>query len=196
MGDKMIKINLLEEVEKEYGKGAIFPKYTTQIMNLANRNAQGTRPKVVGQMSELIKECPYKTYEGWEKWYLERNPEAIDDATKKVMAMVYNLEEAISLIDEDMVRKWVEDLVLVKTATGLIVQELILKKLSQTENCDYQMATPADESRGIDGYLGEQPVSIKPISYDSMIATVRDSIEAKMITYTINNKDLVITWKE
>ena len=26
-----------------------FPKYVTQIINLANQNAQGTRPKVVGQ---------------------------------------------------------------------------------------------------------------------------------------------------
>jgi len=30
------------------GKIVEFPKYTTQIMNLANQNAQGTRPKVVG----------------------------------------------------------------------------------------------------------------------------------------------------
>lgn len=36
------------------GKTVEFPKYTTQIMNLANQNAQGTRPNVVGQMSELI----------------------------------------------------------------------------------------------------------------------------------------------
>lgn len=33
-----------------------YPKYATQIMNLANQNAQGTRPNVVGQMSELIQE--------------------------------------------------------------------------------------------------------------------------------------------
>ncbi len=33
-----------------------FPKYTTQLMNLANQNSQGTRPKVVGQMSDLIQE--------------------------------------------------------------------------------------------------------------------------------------------
>ena len=32
---------------------AIFPKYTSQLINWANQNAQGTRPAVVGQMSEL-----------------------------------------------------------------------------------------------------------------------------------------------
>jgi len=31
-----------------------FPKYVTQIINLANQNAQGTRPNVVGQLSDLI----------------------------------------------------------------------------------------------------------------------------------------------
>ena len=33
-----------------------FPKYVTQVINLVNSNAGGTRPKVVGQMSELVKE--------------------------------------------------------------------------------------------------------------------------------------------
>ena len=42
------------------GKIAEFPKYTTQLINLANQNAGGTRPRVVGQMSELIKEFPQK----------------------------------------------------------------------------------------------------------------------------------------
>lgn len=31
-----------------------FPKYTTMIVNLVNGTAQATRPKVVGQMSDLI----------------------------------------------------------------------------------------------------------------------------------------------
>jgi hypothetical protein len=35
-----------------------FPKYTTKLMNLANQNAQGTRPQIVGQMSELIHSAP------------------------------------------------------------------------------------------------------------------------------------------
>ena len=42
-----------------------FPKYTTQLINLANQNAQGTRPKVVGQMSDLIQEFGGKKYDDW-----------------------------------------------------------------------------------------------------------------------------------
>jgi hypothetical protein len=52
-----------------------FPKYTTQIMNPANQNAQGTRPKVVGQMNEIIEEYkqqyPSGGYKEWEEFYFE-----------------------------------------------------------------------------------------------------------------------------
>lgn len=33
-----------------------YPKYTTQVINLANQNAGGTRPRNVGQLSELLPE--------------------------------------------------------------------------------------------------------------------------------------------
>ncbi len=65
----IIKIKNEELIEDIVGKVAEYPKYTTQIMNLANQNAQGTRPKVVGQMSELIQEFPGKRYEEWVEWY-------------------------------------------------------------------------------------------------------------------------------
>src|SRR4030066_430268 len=97
------------------GRKAIeFPKYTTQIMNLANQNAQGTRPKVVGQMFEFIKQFPGQTYEDWTHWYLERMPRAIGEATDRICEMLQNLGSALPKIDREMVKKWVEDLVLTK----------------------------------------------------------------------------------
>ncbi|MBP5200733.1 MAG: MjaI family restriction endonuclease [Schwartzia sp.] len=32
----------------------VFPQYTSQLINWANQNAQGTRPAVVGQMLALF----------------------------------------------------------------------------------------------------------------------------------------------
>ena len=46
--EELKKINTSIKIE--------FPKYTTQLMNLANQNAQGTRPKVVGTLSEIFQE--------------------------------------------------------------------------------------------------------------------------------------------
>lgn len=60
---KRVKIKNEELALSIVGKLPQFPKYTTQLMNLANSNAQGTRPKVVSQMSELIQEFGGNKYE-------------------------------------------------------------------------------------------------------------------------------------
>lgn len=164
------------------GKIVEFPKYTTQIMNLANQNAQGTRPKVVGQMSELITQFPNKTFDEWVKWYNERMPNAIDDATEKVYSMVKSIDNAASKIDKNMVRKWIEDLVLTKTFTGFRFQESILKAISRIKGVKHRVATPDEESKGIDGFIGEIPVSIKPITYKTM-SRLPENIRIKMIYY-------------
>lgn len=164
------------------GKTSEFPKYTTQIMNLANQNAQGTRPNVVGQMSELIEECPKGTYEQWVKWYSEKMPNGIENATEKVYTMIQNLTEAFKLIDKELVRKWVEDLVLTKTFTGFCFQESILKTIAERRWQKYRRATPEEESKNIDGYIGDTPVSIKPITYKTK-NMLHENIDVKLIYY-------------
>ena len=164
------------------GKTVEFPKYTTQIMNLANQNSQGTRPKIVGQMSELVKQFTGQTYEDWVSWYTEYMPKAIDEATERVCEMLENLALALPKIDKSMVRKWVEDLVLTKTFVGFCFQESILKTISEKKHQKYRTATPQDESKGVDGYIGDTPVSIKPITYKTK-NMLQENIEAKMIFY-------------
>ncbi len=153
----MIKIKNGELIRELIGKTEDFPKYTTQLMNLANQNAQGTRPRVVGQLSELIQECPEKTYEGWKQWYLKKHPDAIENATEKIAEMVDNLKTAIMSVDKPMIQKWVEDLVLEKTFVGLRFQEAILKKVASTKKLGYRLALPSEESKGIDGFIGNTP---------------------------------------
>ncbi|MHA1630219.1 MAG: MjaI family restriction endonuclease [Candidatus Heimdallarchaeota archaeon] len=177
-----IKIFNQELIKELVGKEKKFPKYTTQLMNLANQNAQGTRPKVVGQLSELIKECPYNSYEEWAAWYLSRNPEAIDKATKKILLMINLLKEAINQIDENLIREWVTDLVLVKTFIGLKFQKAILKKIAEKKGTSYRLATPEEEAKGIDGFVNNTPISIKPTTYKFKDA-LPEKIAAKIVYY-------------
>jgi hypothetical protein len=144
-----------------------FPKYTTQIMNLANQNAQGTRSKVVGQMTELLHAFGTGSYNDWKEWYANQQPASIEDATELVYTMVEKLRDAIALIDRAMVSMWVEDLVVTKTFVGLRFQEAILSRIAALEEKPYTRSNPQEESQGIDGYIGDQPVSIKPSSYVS-----------------------------
>lgn len=89
-----------EIAEYNKSKAPEFPKYTSQLMNWANQNAQGTRPRVVGQLSELFpvyqKEAETISHEGWEAWYLQQYPDAIEEATEKISAQIENLKEAMA----------------------------------------------------------------------------------------------------
>ena len=176
-----------------------FPKYTSQLINWANQNAQGTRPVVVGQMSELFPEfmdsADEITIENWCDWYTKRYPEAFEKATDKIYAQVRNLCNAISLIDREMVEHWVEDLVIHKTFNGLYVQKAILASLAERKEKTYRLATPDEESVGIDGYIGDVPYSIKPDTYKTM-GRLSETIAVKMIYYTKTKNGLTIEVEE
>lgn len=75
-----------------------------------------------------------------------------------------------------------EEWVLVKTYTGLKFQEAILRKLSEIKGCDFRLAEPLEEAKGIDGYVGEDAYSIKPSTYEGM-QFLSETIDIKIIIY-------------
>ena len=178
-----IKISNAELARLLNAEAAEFPKYVTQIINLANQNAQGTRPKVVGQMSELVSKSKARSIIEWQNWYSLNHPTAIEEATKKIWAMIKLLKEAIEKINEEMVKKWAEDLVIVKTYVGLRFQEAILRKVAEHLGRDFKTSTPKEESQGIDGWIGSVPVSIKPDTYKIMKA-IPEEIQSGKIYYS------------
>lgn len=186
----------IDEVYEDTGVDSDFPKYTTQLLNLANQNAQGTRPEVVGQMSDLIGESDADTFEEWKEWYLGRHPDAVDRATERIKEHVENLSDALDKIDEAMIRSWVKDLVLVKTAEGLLIEEKIFDYLSKRFDRSHRDSSAEEESKGIDGYIGSVPVSVKPESYSSKSTTKHEEISAAMVTYKTTRKYLTINFEE
>ncbi|MCI8342037.1 MAG: MjaI family restriction endonuclease [Firmicutes bacterium] len=183
-----------EEIAKiNESKSPIFPKYTSQLMNLANQNAHGTRPKVVGQLSEQFAE--YKKTAGktssndWGKFYTGQHPNAIDNATDKIMEQIENLKEAVNLIDREMVHDWVNDLVVTKTYNGLHIQEAVLAKIAAESGSSYSLSSPEEEALGIDGYVGDTAYSIKPDTYKTM-SHLPEVIDVKMAYYKKNKNGL------
>ena len=160
----------------------VFPKYTTQLINMANQNSQATRAHYVGQMSDLIQEFPGNSYDQWIKWYIAKYPDAVDQATDKTYAMIQKMQKAMAEINREMVRQWVQELILNKTYAGLRFQESILKAISEKDSTTYRLARPDEESKGIDGFIGTEPVSIKPVSYQSK-NFLPETIDAKIIYY-------------
>lgn len=196
-----MKYTLKNESIKNYNESVTFnfPKYTSQLINWANQNAQGTRPVAVGQMSELFPEFMASgeevTIENWRNWYVERYPDALERATDKVYDQVQNLRNAITLIDRTMVKHWVEDLVVAKTFNGMYVQKAILASLAERKGTSYRLSTPDEEAVGIDGYVDNIPYSVKPDTYKTM-KRLSETISVKMIYYCKTKTGLSIEVEE
>lgn len=142
-----------------------FPKYTTMIVNLVNGTAQATRPKVVGQMSDLIQEFDGKTLDEWIEWYSAKKPNAINEATAKISALMVEIKKAMDLIDDELIENWVKDLVYTKSFCGLKVQQAIISYIAGIYGKEWRLADKWEESKGIDGFIGETPLQIKADTY-------------------------------
>lgn len=159
-----------------------FPKYATQIINLLNSNAQGTRPVVVGQMSELIQEFDGKSLEEWIVWYNERQPDAVHNATEKIYSMYLLMREAFNAITKEMVEAWVKDLVYTKTYCGLKFQSAIIAFLANKVGRSWRLANIEEEAKGIDGFIGDIPIQIKSSTY-KIEGRLSETIEVPIVYY-------------
>ena len=146
-----------------------FPTYCSPLLNLANQYGRGTRPNVVGQLSEVIRDVRPATVDEWREKYYAQHPEAKQAAAIKIEHAIENLRKALDKIDHTMVEQWVDDLLITKTFTGFSHERVVLEALSQRMMGTYRPSTKEDESRGIDGWVEVGtvfvPVQIKPESY-------------------------------
>lgn len=179
---KKIKMKNSEVEQLSNASQYAFPKYATQIINLLNSNAQGTRPVVVGQMSELIQEFDGKSLEEWVVWYNERQPDAVHNATEKTYGMYQLMREAFNSITKEMVEAWVKDLVYNKTYCGLKFQSAIIAFLANKVGKSWRLANIEEEAKGIDGFIGETPIQIKSSTY-KIEGRLSETIEVPIVYY-------------
>lgn len=171
-----------------------FPKYTTQIVNLVNSNAQGTRPCVVGQMSELIQEFDGKTLNEWIEWYTAKQPNAISAATDKIYSKFLEMKEAVNVIDKELIGEWVKDLVFTKTYCGLKFQSAIIAFIANELGKEWRLANVEEEAKGIDGYIGEKPLQIKSITY-KMENRLAEVIDIPIIYYDKKKDGIIVEYE-
>lgn len=131
----------------------------------------------------------------WEEWYLKEHPESLSLAATKIFEMVSNFKDVITRFDKEMVERWVKDLVIVKTFIGLKFQEAILKSVASELQTTYRLATPEEETQGIDGLIGGKPVSIKPTSYE-LKKSLSEQIEVPFIFYEKLKDGIKISFDE
>jgi hypothetical protein len=81
-------------------------------------------------------------------------------------------------------------LVLFKTYEGFDIQETLLRKLREIFDADVRRATAEEESKGIDGYVGGQPVQIKPVTYKD---NLQEEFDAPVVYYDENKTNKAMT---
>jgi MjaI restriction endonuclease. len=90
--------------------------------------------------------------------------------------------DVMTHIDKEMIEKWIKDLVIVKTFIGLKFQGAILKSVANELKTSYRLDTPEEESGGIDGFIGEKAISIKPTTYN-INNTANENMNTPIIFY-------------
>jgi hypothetical protein len=165
--------------------------YVGSVINLGNSFSQATRPKNVGQLSDMIQlfrelDCDHSV-DTWEEYYDQnQGKEKIQEASVKIWEYVQRIKNNLEELTEEDVYNWTKDLIIDKTFSGLQVQLDMLKLAA--EGKPFRLANPEEESKGIDGYIGDEPVSIKPKSYKKTIASGKEHISHRIIYYTKGEK--------
>lgn len=206
---KYVSLNVDEE--KEFP----LPKYTTQILNLISSNAQATRPKYVGQMSEIvpafIKEYhkennKFPDWKDWEDYYLENYKDEYEAGKKRLKEYLEIHKEALDLLindDGSILENWYNKFIMIQNFKGFQYEEFIFhyikREIFKEKKYSVRKATPDEESKGIDIVVSKKDdylfLNIKPLDSFERIEkrmNLNHNYEVILIFYSIKEDDLEI----
>ena len=168
-------------------------KYISSLVNIANNFAQSTRPKHIGTLSLLMEEYKSSTKtpskDGWESFYRMRMGDSvIEQATDRTWEKIEQIRNNLKSLEKEDVYDWVRSLIIDKTYDGLMIQAILLEEEAKKTNQPWRMASPEEESKGIDGFVGDVPYSVKPNTYCVSSASHNENINYKMLFYKQQKK--------
>lgn len=142
-----------------------FPDLTSDLINLANHLSKATSRKRLGNPALVIEAFGGKAFEDWERFYEQKRPGALDTASREIYSAIEKLRTSLDLVDEELVRHWVEESVLKRTYAAWRIQETILKHIAKRQGKPFRQADDSESEAGIDGFIGERPYRVRPVSH-------------------------------
>lgn len=166
-----------------------FPLYSKPILNIATQNSKATQVKNVGSMKDQWMQ--FMTTRGrsvndWETWYMANGgPEKIDRATDKLYEMLCKMPVDHAVFTRDLANLYILDLVINKTHYGMSGEYHAVLAAAAYFNLPHRFSTAEEESQGIDAWIGDRPVQVKP--HDSVkmhhVYNHADADRTLVITY-------------
>lgn len=166
-----------------------FPLYSKPILNIATQNSKATQVKIVGSMKDqwmAFLSTRQRSVDEWETWYMANGGQAkIDAATAKLYDMLCKMPVDHSVFTRDLAREYILDLVINKTHYGMSGEYHAVLAAADHFGLPYRFSTPAEESQGIDAWLADHPVQVKPHDSVTMhhVRNHADTDRTLVITY-------------
>lgn len=171
-----------------------WPKYSTQILNMANQNAKSTSVKTVGSMKEMWMDMRKQgirgTLDNWTTYYNSVRGEAtLITAGKTLYTMVVKMNLQ-NIITEDMCIDYVKEMVYNKTHMGMAGEEMAIEVVANYLKRSYRFSTKEEEARGIDGWIENIPVQVKP-NDSPKIPHIPNGVDTQKVLFiTYENKKM------
>jgi hypothetical protein len=143
-----------------------WPRYATQLMNLAAQNVQAFRPAHLGELVKAFQDMRGSgipgTLQNWEQYYnTHYGVERLVVAGRKIHTMLQKM--GIQWITEDMCVDYTKEAVYNKTHMGCAGQEMAVEVVASYYKLPIRWPTPQEDSAmGIDAWIGGVPVQVKP----------------------------------
>ena len=161
----MIRLKPQDLRGKDVGAAYEFPDLTSDLISLANHLSKATACKKLGNPASVIEEFKGKAFEDWERFYEQKRPGALDTASREIYGAIEKLRKSLALVDEELVRHWVEEAVLKRTYAAWRIQETILKHIANRQGKPFRQADDQESEAGIDGFIDTRPFSVRPVSH-------------------------------
>lgn len=184
-------------------------KYQSEILNIVNKHGRGNDAKIVGMVSQVIKDYRANTNEpsldGWKQYHQElADIRGINAGVEANWIKFKEMKKAIALIRKDTIRYWLENLVYNKTFAGLQAQDMVLRDIAnrmtkkEGKEYSYRNGNSDDEKAQIDGYIIAPDntvcgLQIKSDSYKSH-NTVEGVAPVPYVYYKLTPKELTYTF--
>jgi len=142
-----------------------WPKYSTQLLNVAGQNCKVFDVKKVGSAKETWLEMRSQgirgTFENWCNFYNSKPfVHNIPAQAQKLYEMIQKMQ--VGGITLEMCEDYIKEVIYNKTHMGMAGEEMAVEAVGQHLGKTVRFSTAEEESQGIDGWVGEIPVQVKP----------------------------------
>ncbi len=185
------------------------PIYSSQIFNIISGTGQATRPKYVGQMSEIVpafiekfwkENSRFPNWEDWREYYSKNHKDEYLKGYEILKEYISKYKDALILVanDENEFSKiWYDKFIFFQNFAGFNYEFMIREKISDFYDLKKNKkviikSTPDLESKNIDFIIRNEsgkdlPITVKPTSFFMALEKYKIKDGIIMVTYETNS---------